>query len=1468
MPGRIVQGCRSVHGHGAGGPTPNLRLVPLETPLVSADHTSTSLSNDHSDISLATDTPEMPTRRGSIEEDRTFSPLRSGHVTVLVGSDSTGLPADTFAGAAQGIGRVTPSSSSPGRSLTLLERRNNRECSMMSISSPSGLNVETLLASMLDTSMTPMEAQETKPLTHGWSKMVASAALLGDFEVPHIHSSMYLDECSNSNSNNNVPSATPCTSTMRKAPAATPGCQRAGAVLPRSAGLASGSGLESAMKSPGQLNTSAGTARKKLDSVPGAVKVASYNILASRLASTDLYPHCPPSVLSEEYRINLVKEEVWLVDPDILLMEEISVGVHEESLGPYLKSALGLEGHHAVITDSSGQPRCSTRPPTATSSTPPHKGPSSTRKKFGGISLAAFSGKGGARDTPLTLESPPRADRRPDENNFCASDSFAAAPASGGRGSSSLPPLMGTNMNLTHPPSRCDSCMLAETPAIGHKNSCFRPNRAQTSFSFMGATHTQLSTTNLMPATPSHGGVLQRSNSGLEVRPFAAAAVEATASDGALRCLQKKCTPELLPSAAPVMSPDASAANACTENHRRIEMDGVAIYYRASRFRVLEVVPVQFNALAAAENRLTLYEHQKLQVNSHNVALITVLHDTQAQGAQHVYIVAAVHFIWQRTNAQLWQAHQLLRTVEELKSRYSRGDADLVAAAALRCSMGVDNLPTQPPSQAETPLYREMGGWPCVRRELPLPSTPARRQSIPQRVTAAASDSTIESISTTNVSCIGNSNANAPAGPIDRLLWRRESVVSTSTTAGGVLVTCVIGGDFNSERSGPVMEYLRTGRVPEGVPIMNYWKASTQSTPCCRQSMNAETEKGAHTALGSSDKKGGGKGEKQPSPSPLNPSATAAYIPHKRPTNMCAPRRDNGALPHQNSPTSSISSQQSPAPPSVQGRRRTHSPSGAFVTDCAASPDATGGSFLLQRNTPLRQRPSPRLSGGVRRVESASMQSAAGTPGKDTSDVPNSASARVVGATPVAPITAEGSPSSQRCLNNFCFERSSTSLMSPFSSILLGVTERSADEISSTPPARGVKATASTARTPACNQEGQSPILHNSRRHKTIKLASHSNNGQRCSSTKGPASPRLRQHASPEASRSIGSSALIDLAQDSKFSSDSHSVSECGSVLSTPFGEVGCSMKFPLHSCNDAPRRQSSDAGWMSEEEKGEQQPPPPLTPPHHNTCARGRTRKSAPNCKISPLNALADNDDLVTPGKADGCAKLLPTSPPAASSSHGDGENVFGSLIHPQLSQMDNFEAPPAPKAGAKGRPISSASTNILYGSSKNGRRNSAAPASPQALRLRPLDAAVGTCSTPFNTCAQHQCSLMEELQLSPLSSASASSHGVPWPSSLKGISPCKPAKGLLNEVAHAIRFSDAYAPYCYRHPSRVSAVNPSTSMEGKVLDHILYEDEHVVCGAVLRLGERQELPNARVPSDHYMIGAVLVPIQELRRS
>lgn len=80
-----------------------------------------------------------------------------------------------------------------------------------------------------------------------------------------------------------------------------------------------------------------------------------------------------------------------------------------------------------------------------------------------------------------------------------------------------------------------------------------------------------------------------------------------------------------------------------------------------------------------------------------------------------------------------------------------------------------------------------------------------------------------------------------------------------------------------------------------------------------------------------------------------------------------------------------------------------------------------------------------------------------------------------------------------------------------------------------------------------------------------------------------------------------------------------------------------------------------------------------------------------------------------------------------------------------------------------------------------------------------------------------------------------------------------------------HSLTLRDAYASYCARYTAKVSAVNPSTNGEGKVIDHILYDKTAMVCVAVAKLGERAEIPSRNIPSDHYPIAATLVPLHSV---
>ncbi|RNF10060.1 putative trans-sialidase [Trypanosoma conorhini] len=107
---------------------------------------------------------------------------------------------------------------------------------------------------------------------------------------------------------------------------------------------------------------------KKLSSSSsnGKVKLVSYNILAQRLVSTELYPHCPMFALAEDYRCSLLKEELACAAPDIIALQEISVDVFEKPglLGDWLRSKHRFVGDHVVVTDTRGRPRYERDDPT------------------------------------------------------------------------------------------------------------------------------------------------------------------------------------------------------------------------------------------------------------------------------------------------------------------------------------------------------------------------------------------------------------------------------------------------------------------------------------------------------------------------------------------------------------------------------------------------------------------------------------------------------------------------------------------------------------------------------------------------------------------------------------------------------------------------------------------------------------------------------------------------------------------------------------------------------------------------------------------------------------------------------------------------------------------------------------------------------------------------------------------------
>nr|CCC95382.1 unnamed protein product [Trypanosoma congolense IL3000] len=118
-----------------------------------------------------------------------------------------------------------------------------------------------------------------------------------------------------------------------------------------------------------------------------------------------------------------------------------------------------------------------------------------------------------------------------------------------------------------------------------------------------------------------------------------------------------------------------------------------------------------------------------------------------------------------------------------------------------------------------------------------------------------------------------------------------------------------------------------------------------------------------------------------------------------------------------------------------------------------------------------------------------------------------------------------------------------------------------------------------------------------------------------------------------------------------------------------------------------------------------------------------------------------------------------------------------------------------------------------------------------------------------------------------SPLTRASRSEVGASRSGSPLEAAECRVEEEQCNgcidsAVNHSLSLSDAYQSYRERHPRRVSSVNPSNNGEGKVLDHIFIDGQHLVCTDVLRLSCHTKLPTQNCPSDHCPVGAIIAPL------
>ncbi|KAK9406179.1 2-phosphodiesterase 12 [Crotalus adamanteus] len=99
---------------------------------------------------------------------------------------------------------------------------------------------------------------------------------------------------------------------------------------------------------PGACTFEARHLYTKKVTVPGLIRMVSYNILAdiyarTELSRTVLYPYCAPYSLELDYRQNLLKKELAGYNADIICLQEVDKSVFVDSLGPAL-DAFGLEG--------------------------------------------------------------------------------------------------------------------------------------------------------------------------------------------------------------------------------------------------------------------------------------------------------------------------------------------------------------------------------------------------------------------------------------------------------------------------------------------------------------------------------------------------------------------------------------------------------------------------------------------------------------------------------------------------------------------------------------------------------------------------------------------------------------------------------------------------------------------------------------------------------------------------------------------------------------------------------------------------------------------------------------------------------------------------------------------------------------------------------------------------------------------
>ena len=115
-----------------------------------------------------------------------------------------------------------------------------------------------------------------------------------------------------------------------------------------------------------------------------------------------------------------------------------------------------------------------------------------------------------------------------------------------------------------------------------------------------------------------------------------------------------------------------AAGEAChispSSGETKSDIEGLAIFFKTSRFKLVEMTPLKFNAIAARDVSIPERDKGKVMPKSHNIALIGVL---ECFVTESIVIAATTHASYTKPECQMYQARKLMMNLTSIKDMFS-----------------------------------------------------------------------------------------------------------------------------------------------------------------------------------------------------------------------------------------------------------------------------------------------------------------------------------------------------------------------------------------------------------------------------------------------------------------------------------------------------------------------------------------------------------------------------------------------------------------------------------------------------------------------------------------------------------------------------------------------------------------------------------------------------------------------------